>query len=531
MSFTSLSFLAFLTVTAIVYYLIPKRFQWVVLLIASYAFYLFSGIAQVVFIIATTLITFFAGRLMQKVRDKYRADAETHKSESREFLQKLKDNASSKIHRIQVLSVLTNLGILAVVKYLNFLIGNVNSLFSLFEYDASIPLINIIVPLGISFYTFQSMGYLIDIGRGKYEAETHIGKFALFVSFFPSIIQGPINRYSDLGKQLREPHSFEYTNVKFGAQLILWGFFKKMIIADRLSPVVSQIFSDEYTQYPGSVFLFGILMYAAQIYGDFSGGIDIARGAAQILGINLPQNFERPYFSRSVAEYWRRWHITLGNWMRDYVFYPIMLSKPVTKVSKFLRSKGKNKLAKLVPSVVTPFVVFFLIGIWHGASWKYVAFGLYNATIVAGSVALADPFKKCLKGLRINTDAFSWKLFQIVRTFLVLCVSKLLVRAPGLGAAVDMLKSMFTDFEPLYLLQNVGEFGMSQFARWVVGLALVVLFVVSLLQENGMKIRESLARQNIAFRWSIYILLVVAILLFGVYGPGYNAVDFIYQAY
>ena len=536
MAYTSFGFLGFLVLVAAVYYLVPKRFQWAVLLAASYAFYLFSGVAQIAFIIGTTLITFLAGRLMQTIRDNYKSDlAKLPKDAPKEKKQELKKIVNNKIRRVQFGSVILDLLILVVVKYLNFALQNINSIFNLFHYDAKLPLINIIVPLGISFYTFMSMGYLIDVGRGRYEAEKHLGKFALFVSFFPSIVQGPISRYDDVGKQLGQEHSFDYNNFKYGAQLMLWGFFKKMVIADRAFPAVSTVFSaKEYLQYNGSIYFFGMLMYALQIYCDFSGGIDIARGAAQMLGINLPQNFERPYFSMSVAEYWRRWHITLGAWMREYVFFPVMLSKPVTKISKFFRQKGKKQIAKLVPSVITPFIVFFLIGVWHGASWKYVAFGLYNATIVASSVALAPVFKKLIEKLKINTETFSWKLFCIVRTFLVLGISKILVKAPDLTAALHMIKSIFTQVDLDFIFGFDGrifELGIDQKNMFVLFVAVLVLLLVSVLQENGMKIRETIAKQNIVFRWGIYLIALIVVLVFGIYGPMYNAADFIYQAY
>ncbi len=535
MAYTSLGFLAFLGLVILVYYLVPKKYQWAVLLTASYTFYLFSGVAQLAFILGTTAVTYFAALNMQKKRDAYKAElAAIGHGITREQKQELKKIVGNKIRRVQFASVIAVLLVLAVVKYLNFAIENVNSLFTLFKYDASLPLVNIIVPLGISFYSFQAMGYLIDIGRGRYAAEKHFGRMALFLSFFPSIVQGPINRYGDLGVQFNEEHDFDYDNLKFGAQLMLWGFFKKMVIADRAAPVVSEIFSSNYADYNGSVYFFGMLMYALQIYCDFSGGIDIARGAAQTLGINLPQNFERPYFSTSVADYWRRWHATLGAWMREYVFYPVMLSKPLTKISKALRKAGKAKLAKLVPSVITPFVVFFLIGVWHGANWKYVAFGLYNATIVASSVALAPYFKKAIEKLHINTEAFSWKLFTIVRTFLVLGISKILVKSPGLEAALHIIKSIFTevDFDFVFGLDGkIFSLGVDEKNMFVLFVAVLVLLGVSILQENGMKVRETLSKQNIVFRWAVYFIALIFVLVFGIYGPAYNAADFIYQAY
>ena len=248
MAFTSFGFLVFLLVVVVLYYIVPKRFQWCLLLLASYAFYLFSGIKQVVFILATTAITYFAGIIMQKMRDEHRSKvASLGDTISKEEKRSMKKEVSARIHKVQVAAVLLDLGILIVVKYLNFLIGNVNSIFSLFAYDAKLPLLNIIVPLGISFYTFMSMGYLIDVGRGKYDAEKNFGKLALFVSFFPSIVQGPISRFDEVGKQLTAEHKFDYNKFTYGAQLILWGFFKKMVIADRVAPIVADIFSANYT--------------------------------------------------------------------------------------------------------------------------------------------------------------------------------------------------------------------------------------------------------------------------------------------
>ena len=536
MAYTSLNFLLFLALIAVLYYIVPKRVQWVILLAASYAFYLHSGVEQVVFILGTTVITYCSGLLMQKKRDLYKealkkAGPELTKEKKRE----MKKAAGTRIHRIQVLTVLICLAILAAVKYTNFLVGNMNSVFGWIGYEKQIPLVNMIVPLGISFYTFQSMGYIIDIGRGKYEAERHFGKYALFVSFFPTIVQGPINRYDDLGQQFHKEHRLEYNNIKFGAQLMLWGFFKKLVIADRAAPVVDTIFSVDYLNYDGTVYFFGMLIYAVQIYCDFSGGIDIARGAAQMLDIHLPQNFERPYFSQSVAEYWRRWHITLGAWMREYVFYPVMLSKPVSRLSQKFRKQGKQRLAKMTPSVITPFVVFFLIGIWHGASWRYIAFGLYNATIVAGSVALEPVFKKWIEKLKIDTTTFSWRLFRIVRTFLILGVSKLLVCAPALRAAVHMVKRIILDKPNLDFLFGIDvqlyKLGVNRKNMPVLIIAVLVLIVVGILQESGIRMRETIARQNLVFRWLLYIGIIVVILTFGIYGPDYSAAEFIYQAY
>lgn len=541
MALTSFNFLLFFFGVLVLYYLIPRKYQWFLLLAASYCFYLFSGVGQILYILGTTAVSYGSARLMQKHRDACQDQIDALGSDiTKEQKKQLKKQAAGRIHTIQVVTVLINLAVLAYVKYLNFFIGNLNSLFSLFAWDASIPLTNILAPLGISYYTFNSIGYLIDVGRGRYRAETHLGKFALFVSFFPSIVQGPLNRYSDLGMQLQQPHELNYDNLKFGAQLMLWGFFKKLVIADQIASIAGTIFSPDYHVAKGAEVFLGVIAYSFQIYGDFSGGVDITRGAAQMLGIILPNNFQRPFFATSMADFWRRWHMSLGNWMKEYVFFPVMVSKPVASASKFFRKRFGAYAGKVVPSVAAPLVVFFLIGIWHGITWQYIVNGLYNALIIASSVALEPVYKKTAEKLRVNTEAFSFRLFRMLRTLVLVCISRVITRAPSLGEAVRMLKlvirdRVFLSIDGLDFISGAsGEifsYGVSEKEMFVLFLALLVLLAVSILQESGMKIRETLAKQNLLFRWMMILLLLLVVLVFGVYGPEYDARAFIYGGF
>lgn len=535
MSFTSFAFLACLFILTLIYYLVPKKAQWVILLIASYAFYIFSGVKAVVYLVGVTAIGYAAGLIMQKMRDNYKKEiASLGPDADKAVKREIKKKGTDKIKKVQALFVVICLGILIVVKYLNDGIGNLNEIFSLFRYDVTVPYINILVPLGISFFTFQSLGYIVDIGRGKYDAERNFFKYALFISFFPSIVQGPINRFNDVGKQLISEHKFDYNNFVWGAELILWGFFKKLVIADRVAPIVTTVFSADYLNYSGTEYLFAIIAYGMQIYGDFSGGIDIARGAAQILGIDMPDNFQRPYFSTSLAEFWRRWHITLGGFMRDYVFYSIMLSKPITKMSKWAKKHISAYMGKTLPSIITSFCVFTLIGIWHGANSKQVAFGLYNATVVSLGIALTPVFNWIIQKLKINTGNFSYKVFQIVRTFLVISIARIFPKAPSLHAALHIIKAIFTDIDPNCILggkRTIFSLGVDGKNLFVVFIACLVLLTVSVLQENGLKIRETLSKQSWVFRWTLILLLFIVVLVYGVYGPGFSASDFIYQAY
>lgn len=532
MALNSLNFLLFLGLVVIIYYAAPKKYQWAVLLLASYGFYLSSGIDHVVYILFTTIFTFLAGLFMQRLRDKNQQKIDALGEEaSKEEKRELKKQVQKKVHIVQVVTVLVNLGVLAAIKCLNLVIGGLNDAFALFKWDASMPFVNIIVPLGLSYYTFNCIGYLIDLGRGKHPAEKHLGKFALFASFFPSIVQGPLFRFNDVGIQLQQPHKLDYNNLKYGAQLILWGFFKKLVIADRVAPVARTIFAEGFDYTNGSQVFFGVLMYSFQIYGDFSGGTDITRGAAQMLGIDLPVNFERPFFATSMANFWQRWHMSLGAWMREFVFFPVMLCKPVTAISKKFRKRFGPHAAKMVPSVAAPMVVFFLIGIWHGVTSQYIVNGLYNALLISSTVALTPFYEKLAKWLRINTEAFSWKLFQMLRTFTLLCISRIIVKAPSLGEAFRMIKTMFSSISLGFLSGKDGliyTYGIDKANLIVLILAIVVLLVVGILQENGLKIREALSRQNLVFRWGMILLLLAVVIIFGVYGPEYDASAFIY---
>jgi alginate O-acetyltransferase complex protein AlgI len=308
MHFASFSFIIFIAILVPLYYLIPKKWQWMLLLVASYFFYSFAGAGYLVFIVSTTLSTWYASIRMDKL--KYTQDeylAANKKEMSRDDRKVYKAGIKAKQRKWLVSCLVLNFGTLAFLKY-----------------AGALPFgdLGIILPLGISFYTFQAMGYLIDVYRGTYDAEKNLAKLALFISFFPQLIQGPISRFNHLKETLFAEHSYDAESITYGLQRILWGFFKKLVIADRLLAAVSTIVKNP-SDYQGIYVLVGMFFYAIQLYADFTGGIDIAIGVARLLGIRLAENFERPYFSKSITEYWRRWHITLGAWFKDYMFFPL----------------------------------------------------------------------------------------------------------------------------------------------------------------------------------------------------------------
>lgn len=531
MVFFSLQFLIFVLAAAVVYFLVPKKARWVVLLLASYVFYWLSSHFLVFVLLGTTLVTFLIGRLIEKANTKGKAEMAAlclSGKEKKAFRESLK----KKTRRILVLGIVLVLGTLLFLKYFNFFGENINGLLGLFHIKKAVPVLNLLLPLGISFYTLQAIAYMTDIYRGKCKADTNPLKFMLFMSFFPQIVQGPIARHNQLAGQLYEGHDFEYRRVTFGIQLILWGFFKKLVIADRLSAPVADIFTN-YANYHGLMVFLGAALYGLQVYTDFSGGMDMARGVAQIFGIDLELNFTQPYFASSIEDFWRRWHITLGSFMRDYVFYPLSLSKGFANLSRKSRKILGSFVGKRLPSFLAMFIVYILVGFWHGAEWQYIVYGLYNGVFITAGILLGGVYDRCRDKLGIGANSYTWRLFQIVRTFLLVSIGRYFSRAASLSVANAMLGRTLYRIRDLSFLTDGSllKIGLSNAEWFLLIFAFLLLFYVDHLHEKGLKIRESIARQGLIFRWAIYIGIILVILIFGIYGPGYNASSFIYEQF
>lgn len=525
MTFNSLQFFIFFPIVGLLYYVIPKKYQWVWLLAASYTFYLLANFKFGFFLISTTVTTYYAAIAIGKKAENQKSLLSKNKEAfTKEQVKQLKETVKSQKKQIMAAVLLLNFGILAFLKYFNFFMKSVGGLFSTFHLSFHSPALKLLLPLGISFYTFQAMGYLIDVYRGKYPPEKNLGKLALFLAFFPQIMEGPIGRYNDLAHQLYEPREFDYKNAKFGLQLMLWGYFKKVVIADRAGILVNMVYNN-YQNFTGKQIAIAAVVYAVQIYADFSGYIDIATGAAQFLGIRLARNFDHPYFSKSVAEFWRRWHITLGTWFKDYLFYPLSLSKFCMKLGKFSRKHLKPSFAKNVPAYFGLAVVWLTTGLWHGSDWHYVLYGVYYGVLIILSMQCKPLFQKASASLHIPTESFGWKLFQVARTFFLVCIGFILFRAENLGVAFSMMKSIFT-FKNLPFHSS---FISNNFTRTDIGiliLCILVLAIISLLQRKR-SLREALARQNTVLRWSVYCAGVLSILFFGILASS-DPTQFIY---
>ncbi|MBR2696519.1 MAG: MBOAT family protein [Parasporobacterium sp.] len=531
MLFTSYGFIAFVAVLTLLYYLGPANFQWILLLVGSYIFYLIAGPEYIPYLLAVTLIVYFAARIIDRKLSDQDAYLKEHKKElTKEAKKEYKAAQKKKRMVFQIIAVVLCVAILALVKYANFFLANINAVLSASGQAKQLSFLTIAMPLGISFYTLQALSYLFDVSRGTIKAEKNVFKFALFVSFFPQLVQGPISRFKDLSKTLYEPHPFNRQAVAFGLQRILWGFFKKLVIADRIAPAVQTIFADVST-YSGGYAFFGMLFYTIQLYADFTGGIDITIGIAQMLGIEVAENFNLPYFSTSLKEYWRRWHITMCSWFRDYIFYPLSSSKGMQKFSKFTRNHLGQKVGRRLPVNISSFVVWFVTGMWHGASWNFIVWGLANFVILMVSEEFEPLYEKFHNRFGF-AGKLPYRIFQILRTFVLICALNMFDVCKTIGETVKAFLSIFTS-------ANWGEIGkggllglgigVSDYIVLIIGI--LIVFAVSLYKNKNGDIREGITGLAKPGKYAIWIVLIIVVIIFGTYGIGYDSSQFIYNQF
>ena len=345
------------------------------------------------------------------------------------------------------------------------------------------------------------------------------------------MVQGPIGRYDALAPQLLAERSLDWRNLKFGVQLAMWGYFKKLVIADRAAVLVNAVVVDN-CPYGGAVIAVGIVMYCIQLYCDFSGGIDITRGVARMLGIDLAENFRRPIFATSLTDYWRRWHITLGQWMRDYVFYPLSLSKPFGRLGKWARRHIGGLPGKIFATSLATFVVYLVIGIWHGANFRYIAFGLWNGALITAALLMERRFQSWKSALHLNDKSAGWRAVMMLRTSFLVFLGRYLTRAPRLLTALQLIKTTFTRPQVSQIWDGtVLGLGLSVPDLLIVGLGMAAVLALEAYQERGGHVRETLERQNGFVQWLAVAVPMVVILLFGIFRAGYISSEFIYKQF
>ncbi|MBC8432935.1 MAG: MBOAT family protein [Desulfobacterales bacterium] len=490
MSFNSFQFLIFFPSVVGLYFLIPYRFRWILLLAASYYFYMCWKVEYIFLIIASTMIDYFTGIMMGREEDK------------------------RKRKKYLIISLSGNLGLLFAFKYFNFFNDSFRTVFNEFNIFYNVSAFNVLLPVGISFYTFQTLSYAIDVYQGRKEPERHLGIFALYVSFFPQLVAGPIERSTRLLPQFYKKHDFDYRRVTFGLQLMLWGFFKKVVIADRLAVVVNQVYNNP-TDYTGITLIIATYFFAFQIYCDFSGYSDIAIGAAQVLGYDLMKNFNRPYFSKSIGEFWRRWHISLSTWFRDYLYFPL----------------GGNRVstARWYYNIM---VVFIISGLWHGANWTFIIWGSLHGIYYLCSLWLKHFGVKLSNLFNLNRYPLIQKFIKVFITFHLVTFAWIFFRSNSVSDAFYIVTHLFDNLGYFILHINAlgsgkeligGDLGLGKLELIVSAMLIISMEITHLIQRKR-SIRELIAEKAIWIRWPAYYTIIFGTLLLGKYGVQ----DFIY---
>lgn len=496
MQFNSIQFMIFFPVVIAVYFVVPRKLRMPWVLASSYYFYMSWNPKYAVLIIFSTVITWFCGLLLERANQE-------------------KGILSKRV--LVALCFLANMAVLGFFKYGNFALETLDALahvtgFSGGDVQTRIPYL---LPVGISFYTFQALGYIIDVYRGDVEAERNLFRYALFVSFFPQLVAGPIERSKNLLGQIRKVEFIKLWDghrVASGAVLMTWGFFMKMVIADRAAILVDTVFGD-FRMYGSTELILAAVLFAVQIYCDFGSYSMIAMGAAKIMGFTLMENFNAPYFARSIHEFWRRWHISLSTWFRDYLYIPLGGGRrgPVRKIL--------NKL-----------IVFLVSGLWHGANWTFVAWGGFHGLLQVAAELWAPYGKALAERFSVKTDCFSWKLLKTVTTFALVDMGWIFFRSDSIADALAFIRRIFVRPTP-WMLFNGGIFtlGLDRPEMNILFLSLLLLFLVDLVRcRRGQLLDSFLWEQNLWFQWLMVIGLILAVFVFGEYGPAFDPKQFIY---
>lgn len=495
MLFNSSAFLIFFPIVVVIYFVLPQKLKNLWLLIASYYFYMCWNAQYAILILMSTVVTYGSGLLMDQVKNS------SYHEDKKVTLKKL----------IVTGSFIINLGILFYFKYLNFLLETIGNVLARVNINLNISTFDILLPVGISFYTFQALSYTMDVYRDDICAEKNFLRYALFVSFFPQLVAGPIERSKNLIKQLSVPKPFDFLRAREGFLLMIWGYFLKLVISDRVAIFVDAVYKDHDT-FKGWYIILATILFAVQIYCDFSGYSTIAMGAAKILGIELMDNFNAPYLSTSVADFWRKWHISLTSWFKDYLYIPLGGSRK-GQLRKYL-----NKL-----------IVFLISGLWHGANLSFVIWGGINGLYqIAGEIL--QPFRdKGVELLKLNRNSLGHKLFKGIITFILVDFSWIFFRASGFRESFDIIRAMITVHNPWILMDgSLYTCGLDSRNFLLLMLSIGVLIMADICKTKGIRIRSVIAQQDYWCRHLIILFSICFILVFGIWGSGYDAAGFIY---
>ena len=508
MSIVTLPFFIFTAVACAEYWLCPRRGRWAVLLIAGGIFLAANtgwNLAVCAVFVGEVLLTWLSALAVRRLAGERLRTAVTAGT------------------------VILLAAALILYKDLLFFVGNVNLAGSLLGRNPGLTVPDWSAPFGVSYYTLILIAYLLDVRWGSVEEpERNPLKLLLFAGYFPQMTSGPITRYSDMAPALFDGAVWSGKQFCFGCERFLWGLFKKLVVADRMAVAVGTLYDG--TAYTGWWVPVAAVAYIGQLYADFSGCMDIVIGVSEMFGVPLAENFRRPFSATNLSELWRRWHITLGTWVRDYVLYPVLKSRWMGALRRFCKKRFGKKAAREVPTYLGMFITWFCVGFWHGGSWKYIfGSGLFFFAMIAGGMLLEPVFKKLIALLRINTDAWSWKFFQQVRSFALFTAAVSFDRRSSFGAGLAAWKTVLTTWNPGALRHGaILQLGLSGVDLVICAVGFLAILAVSMLQEHRGSVRELLAGQNRAFRWLVYLALLGAVLALGCYGPEWGEVEFIY---
>ena len=532
MSLTSIAFLAFAAVVLFVYYLTPGKYRWAVLLVASIAFYISFSVVGIILLIVLSLVACFCALQIEKTQKRQEMWLTEHSDTDKETKKAAKRQFKGVQRRYVILTIVLCIGSLFLLKYYGPFASEINRLLGTRFWTAE----NLLVPLGISFYSLQIIGYVIDVSRGIARAERNPLKVILYASFFLSIMQGPFNRWNDLMPQIvtEEKKKLEFRQFKLAVLRIAWGYIKKMCIADQVGLIAAEVFG-HYEKYAGLGILLGMFCFAVQLYTDFSGYMEIVNGIGDLLGIKMPKNFRQPFFSRNMSEFWQRWHITLGAWLKDYLFYPVLKSSWLQRFGKWLTSHFGKGLGRRLPTYIGMLILWTLIGAWHGAGFNYV-FGvglLQFLYIFLGEIA-APATERVKKFLHIKNENFFWHAFQSIRCTVLMIFAWVFFNSRTFIDGVHMLGRIFSGIPGFGQITTVFDSGSDVLVgSWKIWLpyllvCVLVLFVVDLLHEKDVHIRENIEKKPYAVRMLVYLAIIFTIIIFGAYGSQINVSNFIY---
>lgn len=478
MTFISIEFLLFLAIIVFTYYLIPHRLRWILLLVASYVFYATLSIQFIPLLLASTAFTYFTGIVIEK--------QETRKQKK----------------KVMLVGISVLLFFLGWFKYFNFVNDSLRAIAEYVGWNYTVPYQEIVLPLAISFYTFQAVSYLVDIYYGKQKAERHYGYFSIYFAFFPQLVAGPIERAKKLLPQFKVEQNFNYENLTYGMKRIAWGFFKKTLIADRLAPIVSSVFDSPNPI--GSQIVLATILFSLQLFADFSACSDIAIGCARMLGINLTENFKQPHFAVSISDFWSRWHITLSTWLRDYIFIPLC--------------KGKKKRSEIYLAIV---ITFLVSGIWHGAAWNFVLWGLIHGFYRVFGDYTKHSREKMASFIQLDRSPVLHKWVKIAITFLLVCFSRVFFRSDSVTHAFENAQLFLTinSWRPSEIVKAFEIFPLLDLVIFIFFFIIVQIF--QYIERKNVSTWEWLSQRSIFARFAFYIFIIVSVLIFGVSGNGF----------